>query len=42
MIKLENLKLPPSLKESAFQALKNAIMQEDLHTDTIYKIDELA
>jgi DNA-binding GntR family transcriptional regulator len=42
MIELENLKSSPSLKGSAFQALKNAIMRENLKTDAIYKIDELA
>lgn len=42
MLNLKNLKAPPSLKESAFQALKNAVIQDDLKTDRIYKIEELA
>jgi DNA-binding GntR family transcriptional regulator len=42
MTNLKIIKASPSLKESAFQALKNAVIQEDLKTARIYKIEELA
>ena len=42
MIDLIKFEVPPSLKEMAWQALRDAILINQLHPKKIYKIDELA
>lgn len=39
---LSNLSIPPSLRELAFQSIKNAILTNQLKSENIYKIEELA
>ena len=39
---LSNLNIPPSLRELAFQSIKNAILTNQLKSENIYKIEELA
>ena len=39
---LSNLSIPPSLRELAFQSIKNAILTNQLKSENIYKIEDLA
>jgi len=39
---LGNLSIPPSLRELAFQSIKNAILTNQLKSENIYKIEDLA
>ena len=42
MVDLIKFEVPPSLKEMTWQALRDAILTNQLHPKKIYKIDELA